>query len=226
MKGIQSESNKDKSIIASGHSFQSIEPGITITMNGAIEEKLSKNQAQESDLIYLSKPLGTGYLLAAYFKNTDLLTSDDFQYLINCLKTGNKEIAQIAKKYHCNVMTDISGFGLASHLGDICKSSNLTAKISLNNEILINSNINILNKYQSTGFKNNYLSSSKEISISEEHLLKNILYDPQTNGPLLFSINKDHKDKFEREIDLNQGFKPIFLGKFTRQEKKLIYIDD
>ena len=226
MKGIQSESNKDKSIIASGHSFQSIEPGITITMNGAIEEKLSKNQAQESDLIYLSKPLGTGYLLAAYFKNTDLLTSDDFQYLINCLKTGNKEIAQIAKKYHCNVMTDISGFGLASHLGDICKSSNLTAKISLNSEILINSNINILNKYQSTGFKNNYLSSSKEISISEEHLLKNILYDPQTNGPLLFSINKDHKDKFETEIDLNQGFKPIFLGKFTRQEKKLIYIDN
>ena len=42
MKGIQSESNKDKSIIASGHSFQSIEPGITITMNGVIEEKLSK----------------------------------------------------------------------------------------------------------------------------------------------------------------------------------------
>ena len=226
MKGIQSEAKKDKSIIASGHSFQSIEPGITITMNGAIEEKLSKNQAQESDLIYLSKPLGTGYLLAAYFKNTDLLTSDDFQYLINYLKTGNKEIAQIAKKYHCNVMTDISGFGLASHLGDICKSSNLTARISLNSEILINSNINILKKYQSTGFKNNYLSSSKEISISEEHLLKNILYDPQTNGPLLFSINKDHKDKFEREIDLNKGFVPILLGEFTNQDEKLIYIDN
>ena len=191
-----------------------------------LKKNYQKNQAQEKDLIYLSKPLGTGYLLAAYFKNTDLLTSDDFQYLINCLKTGNKEIAQIAKKYRCNVMTDISGFGLASHLGDICKSSNLTAKISLNNEILINSNINILKKYQSTGFKNNYLSSSKDISISEEHLLKNILYDPQTNGPLLFSINKDHKDKFDKEFELNQEFKPIYLGKFTRQEKKLIYIDD
>ena len=73
-------------------------------------------------------------------------------------------------------MTDISGFGLASHLGDICKSSNLTAKISLNSEILINSNITILNKYQSTGFKNNYLSSSKEISISEEHLLLSLIH--------------------------------------------------
>ena len=98
MRGIQSEANKDKSIVASGHSFQSSEAGITITMNGIVEEKLSKNYAKESDLIYLSKPLGTGYLLAAYFNNTDLLTSDDFQYLINCLKTGNKEMAQIAKK--------------------------------------------------------------------------------------------------------------------------------
>ena len=97
MKGIQSESNKDKSIIASGHSYQSSEPGITITMNGAVEEELSKNQAQEGDLIYLSKPLGSGYLLAAYFNNTNLLTSDHFQYLMNWLKTGNKEIAQIAK---------------------------------------------------------------------------------------------------------------------------------
>ena len=128
-----------------------------------------------------------------------------FQYLMNWLKTGNKEIAKIAKKYHCNVMTDISGFGLASHLGDICKSSDLTAKISLKSEILINSNINILKKYQSTGFKNNYLSSSKEISISEEHLLKNILYDPQTNGPLLFSINKNHKDEFKKESLLREN---------------------
>jgi len=226
MKGIKSEANKDKSIIASGHSFQSSEPGITITMNGTIEEKLSKNQAQESDLIYISKPLGTGYLLAAYFNNTDLLTSGDFQYLIKCLKTGNKEIAETAKKNQCNVMTDISGFGLASHLGDICKSSNLTARISLNNDVLINSNINILNKFQSTGFKNNYLSSSYEVLIPKEHPLKNILYDPQTNGPLLFSIKKNHKDKFEKEIELNQGFKPIFLGKFTKQEEKLIYIDN
>ena len=65
MKGIKSESIKDDSVIVSGHSYQSKEPGITITMNGVFEKQISKNQGQEDDLIYLSKPLGTGYLLAA-----------------------------------------------------------------------------------------------------------------------------------------------------------------
>ena len=61
---------KDGSIIASGHSYQSKEPGITITMNGSYEKQITKSQAQENELIYLSKPLGTGYLLSAYFNNS------------------------------------------------------------------------------------------------------------------------------------------------------------
>jgi len=47
-------------------------------------------------------------------------------------------------------MTDISGFGLASHLGDICQSSNLSAQINLKNEILINNNLEILKNYESS----------------------------------------------------------------------------
>ena len=42
MKGIELEANRDNSIIASGHSYQSSEPGITITMNGIFEKKYRK----------------------------------------------------------------------------------------------------------------------------------------------------------------------------------------
>ena len=66
MKGIKSEAIKDGSIIASGHSYQSKEPGITITMNGSYEKQITKSQAQENELIYLSKPLG-------YFKDISWL---------------------------------------------------------------------------------------------------------------------------------------------------------
>ena len=96
-------------------------------------------------------------------------------------------------------MTDISGFGLASHLGDICKNSNLSAHINLKNEILINTNLEILKKYESSGLKNNYLSSSPLIDISYKHPLAKIIYDPQTNGPLLIAIKEEDKDKFEIE---------------------------
>ena len=217
---------KDGSIIASGHSYQSKEPGITITMNGSYEKQITKSQAQESELIYLSKPLGTGYLLAAYFNNSELLSSFDFQKLMTWMKKGNKKISEISKNFNSKITTDISGFGLASHLLDICKFSGLSAEIKLNEEILINKNIEILNKFKSTGFENNYLSSSNEISISDNNKLQNILYDPQTNGPLLISIEKEDQIKFEKEFQSVIGFSPILLGQFKKFKKKLINVID
>ncbi len=226
MKGVKSEAIKDGSIIASGHSYQSKEPGITITMNGSYEKQITKSQAQESELIYLSKPLGTGYILAAYFNNSELLSSFDFQNLMIWMKKGNKKISEISKSFKSSITTDISGFGLASHLSDICKSSELSAEIKLNKEILINKNIEILNKFKSTGFENNYSSSASEISISSKNKLKNILYDPQTNGPLLISIHRKDRIDFEKEFQLAAGFSPILLGEFTKLKNKLINVID
>jgi len=224
MKGINSEAIKDSSTIVSGHSYQSIEPGVTITMNGTFEKKITKSQAQDGELIYLSKPLGTGYLLAAYFNNSELLSSFDFQKLMIWMKRGNKRISEISKSFKSKITTDISGFGLASHLSDICKSSGLSAEIKLNAELLINKNIEILEKYKSTGFENNYLSSANEISISDNNKLQNILYDPQTNGPLLISIQKEDQIKFEKEFQSVIGFNPILLGQFKKFKDKLINV--
>ncbi len=226
MKGIKSEAIKDGSIIVSGHSYQSKEPGITITMNGSYEKQITKSQAQENELIYLSKPLGTGYLLAAYFNNSELLSSFDFQKLMTWMKKGNKKISEISKNFNSKITTDISGFGLASHLSDICKSSGLSAEIKLNEEILINKNIEILKKFKSTGFENNYLSSANEISISDNNKLQNILYDPQTNGPLLISIEKEDQIKFEKDFQSVIGFSPILVGQFKEFKNKLINVID
>ncbi len=226
MKGIKSESIKDDSVIVSGHSYQSKEPGITITMNGVFEKQISKNQGQEDDLIYLSKPLGTGYLLAAYFNNSDFLSSIDFQNLLEWLKKGNSKASEISKSFKSNITTDISGFGLASHLSDICKSSKLSAEIKLNEEIMINKNIRILENFKSTGFDNNYSSSVNKILISDSNKLKNILYDPQTNGPLLLSIHKKDQVEFEKKFQLELGFSPILIGKFKKSGDKLINVID
>ena len=224
MKGILNESKKYNSVIASGHSYQSIEPGIAITMNGSINLLAKKNQATKGDLIYLSKQLGSGYLLSAYFKNSPLLSIKDFQELIDWLKTGNYLASRAAQKNNCNVMTDISGFGLASHLGDICMSSNLSADIRLEKKLLINKNINLITSFQSTGFKNNYESSRDNVFFSGTNELENILYDPQTNGPMLMAINKKDQLKFENDFLKLNSRKPLLIGTFIEKSKKIINI--
>ena len=111
-------------------------------------------------------------------------------------------------------MTDISGFGLSSHLIDICLSSNLSSELILSSDILINSNIDLLRIFKSTGFDNNQKSSSEYIKISENHPLKNILFDPQTNGPMLITINKQNQKKFENYFSNETDIKPILIGRF------------
>ena len=225
MGGIKSEADKDSCLIASGHSYQSQELGITLTLNGEINKDSSKNYASEGDLIYLSKPLGTGYLLSAYFKNTEYLSSNDFENIVSNLKRGNLFTVNSARSSGSKMMTDISGFGLSSHLIDICLSSNLSSELRLSKNILINSNLDLLEMYKSTGYFNNFNSSREFIEISESHPLKNILYDPQTNGPMLMAINENNKEKFESFFLNNLNIKPILIGKFIRKKEKIIYVD-
>ena len=225
MRGIQSEATRDGAILASGHSYQTEEPSITITMNGSISQKSNKSLAAEGNLIYLSKPLGAGYLLAAYFQNSELLSVADFEKLLSYLKTGNDLAAKSGFSCGSQLMTDISGFGLASHLGDICQSSNLSAQIQLNNEILINDKLEILKNFESSGYKNNYLSSFNSIDIKEDHPLLKIIFDPQTNGPLLIAIDKEKKNEFENNFEKNYFSKPILIGEFIKQKEKLIYFE-
>jgi selenide,water dikinase len=225
MEGVKSQANKDNAIIASGHTFQTHEPGITINMNGQFDLQSHKDMAQENDLIYLSKPLGTGYLLAAYYLNSPLVLSQDIQRLFNFLKLDNQLAYNAAKNNECNAMTDISGFGLASHLGDICEASNLSANINLNNEVLINDKIAILENFESTGFANNYESNSQNIYLKNSNYLEKILYDPQTNGPMLMAINHNNKEKFEKDFyNLNQR-KPLLIGSFEKRFDNLIIVE-
>ena len=224
MKGVEYLSKFDNASIISGHSYQTFEPGITINMNGMYEHESKKTLARENNLIYLSKPLGVGYLLAAYFKNSDLLDSKDFNEVLTSMKLSNKNASEIAKKHQTKSMTDISGFGLASHLGDICKNSGLSANIHLDEKLLINPNLEILKKFQSTGYKSNYESVSHYIKSEGNNPYIDILYDPQTNGPLLMIIDENKKESFEEVFSSLYHKRPILIGNLISKKEHWINV--
>ena len=223
MQGINSESEIDKSIFASGHTYTSEEPGITINMNGIKILDTFKNQAVDGDLIYLTKPLGIGFLMAAFNHNSINLTARVYEKIINNMLISNKSDFEIAKKYNAKPLTDISGFGLGSHLIDICKSSNLSASLKLNKEIVIDGCLEDLKLYKSSAYEDNRNNAISEIEILDDnkeiHSISKILFDPQTSGPLLISLNQDLKPKFEIEFEKIYEFKPILIGYFQKKEK-------
>ena len=82
----------------------------------------------------------------------------------------------------------------------------------------------MLRIFQSTGFKNNYKSSREYIKISENHPFKNILFDPQTNGPMLIAIKKQNQKIFENYFLNKSDVKPILIGRFIDKLEKAISV--
>ena len=95
------------------------------------------------------------------------------------------------------------------------------ADIRLEKKLLINKNINLITSFQSTGFKNNYESSRDNVFFSGTNELENILYDPQTNGPMLMVIGKKDQLNFENDFLKLNSKKPFLIGAFTEKSKNI-----
>ena len=82
----------------------------------------------------------------------------------------------------------------------------------------------ILKKFQSTGYKNNYKSVSHYVKSNGNNPYINILYDPQTNGPLLMIIEENKKDSFEEDFFNFYQKKPILIGNFISKKEHWINV--
>jgi len=95
-----------------------------------VNKNIIKNStAKFNDKLILTKPIGTGIITTAIKK--ELVDSQTANSAIEVMSTLNNFAAEQMKGITINACTDITGYGLLGHLNEICKSSNLTAKINI-----------------------------------------------------------------------------------------------
>jgi len=190
--------------LAGGHSIDIPQPifGLSVTGRVGIGELKKNNGARPGDLLYLTKPLGIGLIATAMKK--ELANDDDTKWALETMKKLNFEGAELSRITGVNAMTDITGFGLAGHLHEMMKASNCSALIDYDS--IPKYNYPRLKELYSlncmpTGTTKNYIAYHKEISkVNGEELF--VLFDPQTSGGLLISV--DPKDKSKTETILKK----------------------
>ena len=173
--------------IVGGHTSLGKEIVIGFTLGG-ISEKRPKtvDKARAGDQIILTKPLGSGVLLAGEMRFEG--EGQDLKNLFDEMSKSQSSIAKVLSKA-ANAMTDITGFGLAGHLLNIISKSNVGAKLFLD-EIPIYSGVNnlVARDIRSSIFENNYMYSERMFIKTNANI--DILFDPQTSGPLLATVPK------------------------------------
>ncbi len=182
--------------LAGGHSIDSPEPIFGLAVTGIVDiDQLKQNDtAKAGDNIYLTKPLGIGILTTAQKKNK--LKDEDLSVASKVMCQLNTIGSQLAAIPGVNAITDVTGFGLAGHLQEVCAGSQLHAQIDFDKLPLLPNVHDYLDMGCSPGgMQRNFDSYGKSLGKMTQRQ-REILCDPQTSGGLLVMVNDDSKDEF------------------------------
>lgn len=209
--------------LAGGHSIDSPEPIFGLAVTGIVDnDKLKQNSKGEVDCdIYLTKPLGIGILTTAQKRKK--IETDHIQVAIDAMCTLNKIGGEISKLEGIVAVTDVTGFGLMGHLGEICEGSNISATIDFNKVPFLPNT----KKYYDLGCipggtRNNFKSYGHTLGdmTKEQEIL---LCDAQTSGGLLCLVRKSESENFKAFAKEN-GLELEPIGFTHEQKEKLIYV--
>ena len=205
--------------LAGGHSIDSPEPIFGLSVSGIVEIKnLKKNiGAQPGDTLFLTKPLGIGVLSTAQKKK--VVTEKDHALAVKQMCALNDIGAKLSSINGVNAVTDVTGFGLAGHLLEVCKGSQVSAEVYFEKLPLLPNVLKYIeNDCVPGGTFRNFESYGEYLSELSD-IEKSIICDPQTSGGLLVSVSKDGLQDLQDLMRLNNlNLKPI--GKILDESAK------
>lgn len=176
--------------IAGGHSIDTLEPIYGLVGIGLVHPAQIKrnSSARAGDALILSKPLGVGMLSAALKKG--VLSAEGYADMVRWTTKLNTPGMALSKMADVHAITDVTGFGLAGHLLEICRGSGLTARVEFDRVPCIPMAVDIARSGTATGASpRNWDGYGHEVRLPAGFAdwQRNLLTDPQTSGGLLIT---------------------------------------
>lgn len=204
--------------IVGGHSIDDKEPKYGLVVTGEVDENklVTVSQGMPGDSLVLTKPLGTGILSTALKK--ELITEADMADAITSMKTLNRTASDIMVSLGVKAATDITGFGLAGHLHEICHASNCAAEINLSKFHFFKGTQELAdNGIIPGGTKRNLDYFGEFINFDDkiDSSALDLLADPQTSGGLLIACPPDKASKFMESFNRVSDIEAFQVGRLT-----------
>ena len=179
-------------VVAGGHTIRSEEPIFGLAVQGLVhpDRIWVKGGARDGDVLLLSKPIGTGIVLAG-------ATPDQKAAVIARMRTLNKAAAEAlsALPQAPHAVTDVTGFGLAGHGWEVAERSGVrvevdTALVPLYDGALTAAEAGV----RTGGDARNRAHLEGKVRSTAPPAFDALCFDPQTSGGLLASVAPDSAD--------------------------------
>lgn len=203
LKGGADKVKEAGAVIAGGHSIDDKEPKYGLSVTGIVNPNrvLSNSSAKAGDVLILTKPLGIGVINTAV--KAEIASSKNKEDVIKIMSYLNKYASDMALKYNVNSCTDITGFGFLGHLYEMVSGSGVSAEVYYKNINVIEGAEDFarMGIIPAGAYRNrNYLEGKIEFKPATEEYKKDILFDPQTSGGLLLSLNEKDAEMFVDDL--------------------------
>ena len=172
--------------IVGGHSTLGIEMtiGLTVTGTTPASRAIALTGAQPGDAIVLTKPIGSGTLLAGEMRlaaqGADVLAALEIMAQL-------QGAASAALAPYATAMTDVTGFGLAGHLTSLCAQSGVSAELQGEAIPLLPGALSLAR----AGIRSSLYAQNAGIRAGfdmADTAATALLFDPQTAGGLLATV--------------------------------------
>jgi selenide,water dikinase len=177
--------------LVGGHTSEGAELSLGFAVNGLVDRDtaLRKGGLQPGDALILTKPIGTGSLLAAHMRGK--AKARWVMAAIAHMTQSNRTAAHILRAHGASAATDITGFGLLGHLVEMVKAGDVDVTLSLLRLPLLDGVCETMASgiFSSLQPQNVRLRRAiRNLEAAATHPLYPILFDPQTAGGLLASV--------------------------------------
>jgi selenide, water dikinase len=176
--------------VVGGHSIRDPELKFGYAVTGVAKRRrlLLNSGARPSDVLFLTKPLGTGVLTTALKQGK--LEPALLRRVTRQMATLNRTASEVAVEHGATAATDVTGFSLLGHASQVADASDVTFVLEPAGDWLLpRVREYIAQDVYPGGLARNrkFFSTKVEEGDVPEDLLK-ALYDPQTSGGLLVSV--------------------------------------
>ncbi len=212
-------------ILAGGHSIQDDEPKYGLSVTGFVHpDRILKNYGcRPGDVLILTKQVGSGIINTAV--KAGMASDAAVREVCAVMTSLNKKAKEAAENYPVHACTDVTGFGVLGHCAEMAQASRVTFDLKVRDipyleEAAAYAKMGLV---PAGAYRNReYCENKVDAGNTEEHYL-DLLYDPQTSGGLLFSVEPQYAEKIMDELEKKQtGTRASVIGTVTERRNKLI----
>ncbi len=214
-------------IIVGGHTVEDDELKYGLSITGVIHpDKVVLNSgARTGDKLILTKPLGTGIIGTAV--KGGVASADAEAKIVKSMTTLNRKAAELMQEIGVHAGTDVTGFGLLGHAGEMINGSDVGMTINATAvpffpEAREYAEMGMIpgGLHRNRDFRSNMVTIKKTVP----DYMSDILFDPQTSGGLLISVAPEKAQGLLERIHREGIDEAALIGEVVAEPKGKIIV--